>query len=353
LAARIVVWLFTAMFAGLTALALYAGSAPDAAALPESNPNVAYAQAVPPATPWSPAVDALADERAATPADPATTAVRAGTAPTPTPTPTRTLPPLPATPRPRVLRPVPQEAAPVTRTGPVSGSIGPRRGRRSPDQPPAVIVLDPGHGRGDPGAVHRTASGTVDLMEEEVNRAVAAHLKEDLERMGYQVYLTRQGVGAAAPRPLAHAFIVADQIARVRLAMSVEADLFVSIHANGSPLASHEGTEVWYCGQSPHGRQNAALAALLLQGMINGYRTYGYEPANRGLHEDAETRTDGVWCPIIVTREAPAPSALVELLFMTNDADARVLADDRARRDVAMGLARAIDQYLADHPPSR
>lgn len=353
MAARIVVWLFTAMFAGLTVLALYAGSVPDAAALPEPNPNVAYAQAAPPATPWSPAAEASAEESAATPADPATTAVRAATAPTLTPTPARTLAPVPATPRPTVLRPIPQEAAPVTRTGAVSGSVGPRRGKRSPARPPAVIVLDPGHGRGDPGAVHRTASGTVDLVEEEVNRAVAAHLKEDLERMGYQVYLTRQGAGMAAPRPLAHAFIVADQFARVRLAMSVEADLVVSIHANGSPLASHEGTEVWYCGRSPRGRENAALAALLLQGMINGYRTYGYEPANRGLHEDAEMRTEGVWCPIIVTREAPAPSALVELLFMTNDRDARVLADDRARRDVAMGLARAIDQYLADHPPSR
>lgn len=355
MAARIVVWLFTAMFAGLTVLVAYAGRPPAAAMLPAPNADVAYAQAAPPATVHAPSVESTVVNAESRPQhDAAATGVRAATGltPTPTPTPMPTLPQSSPTPRPTALRPIPEEAPPVTRTGSVSGAIGPRRGKRSLGRPPAVIVLDPGHGRGDPGAVHRTSSGAADLVEEEINRAVATYLREDLERMGYQVYLTRQGPGVAAPRLLTHAFIVADQIARVRLAMAVKADLFVSIHANGSPLAQHEGAEVWYCGRSPHGRENAALAALLLQGLMNGYRTYGYEPANRGLREDAEMRTDGVWCPIIVTREAPAPSALVELLFVTNDRDARVLADDRARRVVATGLARAIDQYLVDHPPA-
>ncbi len=83
--------------------------------------------------------------------------------------------------------------------------------------------------------------------------------------------------------------------------------------------------------------------------MLNGWHAYGYDPQDRGLHQDSDERDDGSqWCPIIVTREAPAPAALVELLFMTNDDDAGVLRDDRARQDVARGLARAIDQFELD-----
>ncbi|HWQ27404.1 MAG TPA: N-acetylmuramoyl-L-alanine amidase, partial [Dehalococcoidia bacterium] len=246
--------------------------------------------------------------------------------------------------------PAPAVAAPVSGLAarPVAAASGPRERKARAPGVRGVVVLDPGHGNGDPGAVHHGPGGEADLTEQQVTLSVAQHARNALEAMGYDVYLTRRTAGIPPLGPLTHAFIITDLFSRVTLARAVGADVYVSIHANGSPYGFHRGTEVWYCGKSELGEANRALAELLLQGMLHGFRTYGYDAVDRGLREDAESRTGGEWCPLVVTRESPAPSALVELLFMTNDDDARVLADERARRLVGRGIARAIDQFLVD-----
>ncbi len=338
------------VFLGVLSL-LFAGATMAALLLP---------YAMPPSRPSQPAVETMAAQTgAASPVEPPSAAAAPEAEP-------YTEPALPAVERvaasptadgatvvraPGGMRPAPREAAAVQGVvaGPVASDNVPRLATHPVEPRAGVIVLDPGHGRGDPGAVHHTDSGEVDVTEEETNRVVAEYMRQYLEEMGYAVYVTRQGMGMAPPGPLTHLFIVADLLSRVALARAVEADVYISIHSNGSPRDFHKGTEVWYCGKSNQGEDNEALAGLLLQGMINGFRTYGYEPVNRGLHEDAESRTGGEWCPLIVTRESPMPSALVELLFVTNDDDARVLKDDRARQVVGRGLARAVDQFLADY----
>lgn len=333
LVARGILALATALFAGLTVLAFTSGYGPR-----PSLHGPAFAGRTPPLAPAPPA-SAGASVPAASPAGDGS-AASAG---------------LTETPAARrdtvgVVYPAPAAAAPVSGLAarPVPAAAGPRERRARAPGVRGVVVLDPGHGNGDPGAVHRGPGGQTDLTEREVTFSVAEHAREALEAMGYDVYLTRRSAGIPPLGPLTHAFIVADLFARVTLARAVDADVYVSIHANGSPYAFHRGTEVWYCGTSALGETNRALAELLLQGMLHGFRTYGYDAVDRGLREDAEARTGGEWCPLVVTREASAPSALVELLFMTNDDDARVLADDRARRLAGRGIARAIDQFLVD-----
>lgn len=325
----------TALFAALTVLAFASGYGPP---LPNTAPALHGT---------AHRAEAGAGASAARVAPPREAAPDAG----------RSAEPVPETPAPRRdtarnVYPLPAAAAPVSGLAarPVPAAAGPRPEARRPRAAGVrgVVVLDPGHGNGDPGAVHRGPSGEADLTEQEVTLAVAGHAREALEALGYDVYLTRRTAGIPPLGPLTHALIITDLFSRVTLARAVDADVYVSIHANGSPYAFHQGTEVWYCGKSERGEASRALAELLLRGMIDGFRTYGYDAVDRGLREDAEARADGEWCPLVVTREAPAPSALVELLFMTNDADARVLADERARRLVGRGIARAIDQFLVD-----
>lgn len=262
----------------------------------------------------------------------------------PEPTPTATTA---STPR-AIAYAVPDEAPPVTRARPL-GHQALSRPQASPeaDAPRRhVIVLDPGHGRGDPGAVHYGADGQVDLTEATVNESVATLLKGFLDEKGYDVYITREGWGRA-PAVLTQTVIWADLFSRVALAHAVDAEAFISIHANGSPRPEQRGVEMWYCGNHPYAGENAYLAQLMLEAALEGLDEYGYVATNRGIQEDVEVhRSEGFGCLFLVTREARMPAILTELLFLTNDEDAAVLKDERAREAMARSMVEAIDTFF-------
>ncbi len=211
-----------------------------------------------------------------------------------------------------------------------------------------VIVLDPGHGRGDPGAVHYLpdGSGRWDEIEADSNLKNAQLIRDNLVAMGYDVYLTRENAGVGPGGPLPLQFITSDLYSRVALAKSVNADLFLALHGNGATVHSISGAETWYCGKQSNGSLNEKLARMVQQAMMDGLHEYGYFPPDRGIMEDAERHHSGDFCQFVVTREAPVPAALIEFLFLTNDQDAKVLVDDRSHVILARHVAEAIDEFM-------
>ena len=229
--------------------------------------------------------------------------------------------------------------------------------RGAPSRPVSkgVIVLDPGHGRGDPGATHYIpdGSGRWDITEAESNQHNAELMRDDLVAMGYEVYLTRDGAGQGPGAPLPLQFITSDLYARVGLAKAVDADLYLAIHGNGASVPFLSGPETWYCGHHTAGAANEKLARLVQQAMIDALAEYGYFPPDRGIKEDAQSHHSGDFCEFVVTREAPTPAALLEFLFLSNNDDAKVLLDDRSHVLMAKHVAAAIDQFMqerAAHP---
>lgn len=211
-----------------------------------------------------------------------------------------------------------------------------------------VIVLDPGHGRGDPGAVHHMPDGTPNVLESESNLRNAQLIRTELLAMGYDVYLTRDDAGRGPNGPLVQQFIVSDLLWRVQLAAAVDADVFLAIHGNGASVTSISGPETWYCGKHEQGSANEKLAAMVQGAMMDALHEYGYFPPDRGIMEDAERHHSGDFCQFVVTRENTIPSALLEYLFLSNDDDARVLADDRSHVVLARHVAEALDSFLTD-----
>jgi N-acetylmuramoyl-L-alanine amidase len=217
--------------------------------------------------------------------------------------------------------------------------------------PKGVVVLDPGHGRGDPGATHYLAdgSGRWDITEADSNLRNAELIRDDLTAMGYEVYLTRNGAGqgpAGGSLPLQ--FITSDLYARVALARSVDADVYLAIHGNGATVKSISGPETWYCGKHSEAAANERLARMVQQAMMDGLHEYGYFPPDRGIKEDAQAHHSGDFCQFVVTRETPVPAALLEFLFLSNDEDAAVLVDDRAHVVMAHHVAAALDAFMRD-----
>lgn len=178
------------------------------------------------------------------------------------------------------------------------------------------IVLDPGHGGKDPGAV---ADG---MRESDVTLEVAQRARRLLEQAGAEVTLTRES----------------DQFVglRERAESSADRDLFVSIHLD-SAVAEQSGRhlhhpEVLFNDSS--GIQGAQALARELY-IRNG--------DSSGLDDEAENVRRASF---IVLREAQSPAFLVNVGWMSSARDRARLRDPQALDDVARGLARGVAAIL-------
>jgi N-acetylmuramoyl-L-alanine amidase len=173
------------------------------------------------------------------------------------------------------------------------------------------VVIDPGHGGSDPGAV---GLEPYRLEEKRVTLAVAKLLVAAVAERGWAPLLTRH-----RDRTLSLA-------SRAAFANRMRAQLFVSVHANAAASAAAEGMEVYHFPDSAKGRTIAfhVLDRMLLR--FPGHRNRGVKEAN-----------------FAVLRLTRMPAILVECEFLTHPRQLEFLA---ARENQA-GLAEAIAEGLA------
>lgn len=186
---------------------------------------------------------------------------------------------------------------------------------------PIFVTLDPGHGGRDPGAVGR-------VTEKQVVFDVASRAANFLRAQGVTVRLTRDADRELSPDKATDLWL--------RSQMGRGQHAFVSIHANAMPPANilkGYGTETWYMGR------NAGFAQLLQSEMsgVAGTKNLG-----------VKSRTLGV----LATN--PAPSALVEIGFVSHPVDGENLQNDAYLSRVALGIARGVMRQvgLPVHPLS-
>jgi len=198
-------------------------------------------------------------------------------------------------------RPIPQprQTTPSPQTRPI------QQGR-------AVIVIDPGHGGNDTGAI-----GIGELREIDVVLSISKQVRDILEQNGVQVVMTREYDQEVELEP------------RTQLANRVNADLFISIHANAIDMTRPDvnGIETYYF-QSRSGQ-------LLAQYIHNSVLQTTGAP-NRGVRE----------ARFYVLRHTEMPAVLVEVGFVTGAEDAAKLADPAYRSVMAEAIARGILQYM-------
>ena len=177
------------------------------------------------------------------------------------------------------------------------------------------VVIDPGHGGPDPGAV-----GIGGLRETDVVLDVCLQVAQLLQARGVQVLMTRTTE------------VDVDLPPRVALANSSRADAFVSVHANALSRYRPDvnGIESFYFEEA--GRPSRNLAAALQQQMLSispGSPDRGVKPAR-----------------FFVIRRTVMPSTLVEMGFVTGALDAPRLADAAYRRRMALALATGVLNFL-------
>ncbi len=217
-----------------------------------------------------------------------------------------------------------------------------------------VIAIDPGHGGPEVGAA---AFG---LLEKDVNLRIALKLAERLRAAGYQAVLTRDEDRAVSPLYKGGGYaggLTYDVQARVDIANAAGADLFFSIHNNGSADPEQSGTEVWYNRERSFADRNLALANLLQDALLKRIRALGYQVVDRGIKDDSNFRVfRGRSYNIYVlgpgTGARPhepthMPGVLGESLFISNAADAAMLRQERTLDAIAAAYHDAVRAYFA------
>lgn len=205
-----------------------------------------------------------------------------------------------------------------------------------------VVVLDPGHGGYDPGAI---ANGT---NEKTLTLKIAKYCKDALEKNGrIQVYMTRESdtsVGGATNAS-------ADLKNRVSFAASKNADLFVSIHLNSAGAAAY-GAEVYYPNsnyRSDIGQEGQKLASSIQKQLVN-LGLY-----NRGVKvrqsENGSTYPDGsvqdYYAVIHQSKRNGFPGIIVEHAFLTNASDyQKYLSSDEKLKTLGEADAKGIIEYI-------
>jgi len=182
-----------------------------------------------------------------------------------------------------------------------------------------VIIVDPGHGGSNPGAV---ANNT---RETDNNLAVSLKLKDKLTKAGAKVVMTRESDRTVAPEGSS---LGQELSARVNIAETNNADMFVSIHSNSNPDPSLYGAMTFY----PSGK--ASKLALEVQNSIitqTGAVDKGTSPAT-----------------FYVLRNTSMPSILVEMGFISNADEAKKLQEDSYRNKVAQGIFNGVVKYFTN-----
>ena len=241
--------------------------------------------------------------------------------------------------------PSPGSAVPLPTLRPVAPATGFRK--------PIVLVIDPGHGGEDGGA-----QGPGGRFEKDVTLALARRLRAAaVDSLSIQAYLTRDGDTEVA----------LDE--RAAIANNFNADIFISLHANGSRAASASGTEVFFLSYNAVddearrvALQEGAIAeraptndkdvGLILWDMAQAAQLEASSRLATSLHGEIAkstlSRSRGVkQAPFRVLVGATMPAALVEVGFITNAEEEKRLFSEAHQIRIVDALIQGLGRFIA------
>jgi len=175
-----------------------------------------------------------------------------------------------------------------------------------------LIVIDPGHGGFDPGAI-----GGNGLQEKEVNLDLALLVRDKLEKKGHNVLLTRK----------TDEYVSLQR--RVEIARDKKARIFVSIH-NNSSRKSHTGGSEIYVSQN-YKKEDMQLAQLINDNLCDEIKL-----DDRGLKQDN----------FYVIKNTIMPSVLLEVAFLSNPHEEKLLGSNVFLNKAANGIVDGILDFL-------
>jgi N-acetylmuramoyl-L-alanine amidase len=256
------------------------------------------------------------------------------------------------------LAAAPARAAPEAAEGEVPTASVPLPGGQSVKF--KTIVIDPGH-----GGIETGAKGKFGALEKDITLAIGLKLQAIIEKnLAFRVFMTRDKDMDVSLEN------------RSALANNHKADLFISIHANGSPRKKSHGSETYFLSQNATDEEARRLAYLentsgALEGRIEeddkddiklilwdlaqaSYLKQSSQLAERiqaGLNALLGTMNRGVkQAPFKVLTGAACPAVLVETAFISNPEEEKELGDGGFQDSVAQAIYLSLVEYLKLYP---
>jgi len=258
---------------------------------------------------------------------------------------------------PATASPTPAASAASSGSTSTPEGAGPKAATPLP-RAPRIVVIDPGHGGAMVGA-----QGPAGALEKDVTLAIARKLRAAIANLGYQAFLTRDKDEDVA----------LDQ--RTAIANNFKADVFVSIHANGSRAGGAKGSEVYFLAHEasdsearrlamtegafvpPGGASPGSDLALILWNMAQAEHLEESSVLASRVHEALGEATGAAsrgvkQAPFRVLVGAAMPAVLVEVGFLSNADEEKLLVNDAYQGRVAGAILRGMARYFERHGAS-
>ena len=190
-----------------------------------------------------------------------------------------------------------------------------------------VIVIDAGHGGEDGGA---SANG---LLEKDINLSIALKLRDMLTISGYKVIMTRDSDVSVydSTADTTREKKVSDLKNRAEMINSSQNNILVSIHQNKFEQSQYFGTQMFYSKNDP----KSAVLAEELRKSVTGM----LQPDNKRELKQADSN-------IYILDKAQVPAVIVECGFLSNEEEAKKLADSDYQQKMAFSVYSGIIGYM-------
>ncbi|WP_427340491.1 N-acetylmuramoyl-L-alanine amidase CwlD [Caloranaerobacter sp. DY30410] len=192
-----------------------------------------------------------------------------------------------------------------------------------------VIIIDPGHGGVDPGAV-----GKLGKKEDDINLEIALRLRRLIEQTGGIAILTREeDKGLYTEKSKTYRQKKNEDLRNRRIFVNEsEGDIFISIHLNSFPQSKYYGAQTFY----KKGCEDSKKLAEILQEELRNV----LDKNNRRVPQDRDN--------IYLLREVNIPSVLIECGFISNPNEERLLIDSKYQEKIAWAIYIGIMRYFKE-----
>ncbi len=197
-----------------------------------------------------------------------------------------------------------------------------------------VVIIDPGHGGPDGGAV-----GVDGVVEKDINLSLALKLRDMMKASGFTVVMTREedvsihdpGVKGTRKQK------TSDLHNRMAIMERYPDAIFISIHQNKFGDSKQHGAQIFY---GPKNESSKALAEVVQQNIISML-----QPDNKRKCKKGEKN-------LYLIYEAKCPAILIECGFLSNREEARRLTDETYQAKLAFATLCSVLEYLNEKQPS-
>ncbi|MDF2684925.1 MAG: cell wall hydrolase/autolysin [Clostridia bacterium] len=191
---------------------------------------------------------------------------------------------------------------------------------------PVYIIIDPGHGGRDSGAV--AADGT---LEKELNLSVALNLRDFFQAAGYNTVMTRETDTDTDGDGIEKFNKSKDILNRIKYTEKYPNSIYISVHMNSSDSSQNKGFQVFYGWKNENSKN-------LAQSIYNIIKKADAVNRLRDVKKSPDT--------VYIFRNVTVPAVLVECGFIRNREDFVLLADEEYQKTIAFILFCGISEYI-------